>query len=385
MGLFEKIFRPVKSAVDGYFKTLTAYTPAWTSWDGKLYESELVRAAIDTRARHISKLTIQIEGSAKPALQTRLRQGPNQWQTWSQWLYRLSTILDMQNTAFIVPVYDGGLIAGFYPILPSRCELVSVHGDIGIRYKFKTGDMALAMLSETGIMTKFQYEDDFFGSGNSALNQTMQLLHIQNQGIEEAVKNSATYRFMARLNNFAKDEDIAKERKRFTRENLAKEGGGMLLFPNTYSDIKQITTTPYTVDTDEMEFIRSNVFNYFGVNADVVQNKALGDSLDAFFNGAIEPFMIQLSDVMTRLIFTQRERASGARFTATANRLQYMSVDKKISLAKEMGDRGILMIDEIRELLNYPSMPDGSGQRAPIRGEYYFVGEERERGSEDDE
>lgn len=386
MGLLDLIFKPFRGKAGGFFKTLTAYSPAWTSWGGRLYESELVRAAIDVRARHISKLKAELVGSAQPRLQTRLRQGPNEWQTWSQWMYRLSTILDMQNTAFIVPVFDDGAqVVGYYPILPSRCELVTVSDEIGVRYQFSSGDWAMAMLNEVGIMTKFQYSDDFFGSSNQALNTTMQLLHIQSQGVENAVKNSATYRFMARLNNFSRHEDIAQERKRFTRENLVGDGGGILLFPNTYTDVKQIETKPYTIAAAEMEYIRSNVYNYFGVNADVIQNKALGDQLDAFFNGAIEPFAIQLSEVMSKLIFTERERSAGARFLATANRIQYMSVDKKISMAKEMGDRGMLMIDEVRELLNYPPLPNGQGQKATIRGEYYFVGEKKEKEKETEE
>ena len=88
------------------FQTLTAYTPVFTSWSGQIYESELVRSAIHARATHISKLSVQVQGSAKPKLQTKLKTGPNEWQTWGQFLYRLSTILDVQNTAFLVPVQD---------------------------------------------------------------------------------------------------------------------------------------------------------------------------------------------------------------------------------------------------------------------------------------
>ena len=112
MGLFDKIFRPEKAKqseralreAQGYFAALTAYRPAFTSWDGAIYEHDLVRSAIDARARHISKLKVELVGSANPKLQTKLKAGPNQWQTWSQFLYRTSTILDATNTCVIVPV-----------------------------------------------------------------------------------------------------------------------------------------------------------------------------------------------------------------------------------------------------------------------------------------
>ena len=370
MGLFEKIFRhpnPTKAS-DGFFETLTAYTPIFTSWGGCVYESELVRAAIHAKATHISKLAVTVQGSAKPKLQTKLKTGPNEWQTWGQFLYRLSTILDVQNTAFIVPVQDYfGEPSGMYPILPSLCEIISVGGEPWLRYQFQNGNCAAVEFENCGIMTKFQYSDDFFGETNAALTPTMELINIQNQGIAEGVKSSATFRFMARVNNFTKPEDLAKERKRFTRENLQGEGG-VLLFPNTYSDIQQIKSNPFVVDANQMNAIKENVYDYFGINTDILQNKAYGDAWSAFYEGSIEPFAVQFSDVATRMFFTERERASGSFLMATANRLQYMSNADKLEVSSQMVDRGIMSINEAREIWNLP--PIDGGDTHLIRGEY---------------
>lgn len=379
MGLFDQIFRPNKErdavARAGHtFQTLTTYRPHFTTWSGAIYESDLVRAAIDARARHISKLKVETIGTAKPSLQAHLRQGPNQWQTWSQFLYRTSTILDIYTTAVIVPVKDEFMqTTGYYTVLPRKCDVVEYEDEPWLRYEFRRGELAAVRMDECAILTRFQHKSDFFGGGNHALDETMKLVHIQNEGIKEAVKSSATYRFMATLNNFSTAEDLAKERKRFTQENLAKDAesdGGLLLFPNTYANVKQIDSKPYTVDSDQMQLIRTNVANYFGVNEKVMENTATADELDAFFNGAIEPFAIQFSEAMTKAMFTERERAQGSYLLANANRLQYMSVTQKVQMAKELGDRGAIMIDEIRELFNYPPLPDGAGQVAPIRGEY---------------
>ncbi|MCI9402203.1 MAG: phage portal protein [Oscillospiraceae bacterium] len=383
MGLFDSIFRPKKDkeaqqalqSAEGFFRTFTGYRPVFTNWKGSIYESELVRAAIEARARHISKLKVDIRGTARPDLQAKLRLGPNQWQTWSQFLARTSTILDVNNTAFIVPVMDEYLVTtGFYTVLPSRCEVVEYKGEPWLRYTFSSGQRAAVELRRCAIMTKYQYDDDFFGSSNAPLDETMQLIHIQNQGIEESAKNSATYRFSARVSNFSTADDLSRERLRFSAENLSADAksGGILLFPNTYSDIKQLTYSPYTPDADQMRMIRENVADYFGVNDKVMRNEATGDDLDAFFNGAIEVFAIQFSEVMTKAAFTERERALGSEFLATANRLQYMTTSAKVSMAQQLGDRGALLIDEIRELFNYPPLPDGSGQKAPIRGEYSY-------------
>ena len=381
MSLLDKIFRPdeAKKAeqalneAKAYFQTLTAYAPVFTNWSGAIYESEIVRASIDARARHISKLKVETNGTANKSLQAKLRLGPNQWQTWSQFLYRTSTILDVNNTAFIAPVFDEHMaVTGIIPILPSSCTLVEYKDEIWLRYQFASGQYAAVEFNKCAVLTKHQYRSDFFGDPNGALRETMQLIHIQNQGVEEGVKNAATFRFMAQLNNFSNAEDLAKERARFTEANLStkSEAGGFLLFPSTYKDIKQIDVRPYAADADQMSQIRENVYNYFGVSEDVLQNKAKAEDLEGFFDGCIEPFAIQLSEALTKMLFTERERASGTSVIVNANRLQYMSTSQKVQMAKELGDRGAMLIDEIRELFNYAPLPDGAGQVAPIRGEY---------------
>ena len=376
MGLFDWIFKkPTVQAAyrdDGYFKTLTAYQPHFTTWQGEIYESALVRAAIDARARNISKLKVEIKGAAQPTLQTKLKLKPNNWQTWSQFLYRASTILDMHNTVCIVPVYDKLMnVDGYTPVLPKRCDIMQYNGVPFLRYEFRDGLKAAVPLKECAIITKFQYRSDFFGENNHALDPTMKLVHLNDQSVEEAVKNGATYRFMARVDNFSKVNDLKNERLRFNEANFKaeQENGGLLLFPNTYKDIKQIDQTAYTVPKEELEEIRTTVYNYFGVNEAILQSKATGDSWAAFYESVIEPFAIQFSETMTNAMFTDREQAFGSLLMATSNRLQYMTAQEKLNVSAQLADRGILSQNEIREIWNLP--PIEGGDVHIIRGEYY--------------
>lgn len=392
MGLFDKIFRPDRAKESeralnearGLFQTLTAYAPVFTSWGGAIYESEMVRSAIDARARHISKLKIEVVGTANRPLQAKLSLGMNQFQTNSQFLYRLSTILDINNTAFVVPVFDERMvITGYYPVLPANCEIIDFKGEPWLRYKFRNGEIAAVEFEKCAVMTKHQYSRDFFGDSNHALDETMKLIHVQNQGIEEAVKNTSTFRFMAQLDNFAKPADLSKERERFTRENLSSdsEAGGFLLFPNTYKDIRQIDVKPYTVDAEQMQQIRTNIYNYFGVNEGILQNSAFGDAWSAFYEGAVEPFAIQFSEAMTKAVFSERERAQGSYVIATSNRLQYMSNQDKLNVSSQLLDRGVFSLNEVREIWNLGPV-EGGDQRI-IRGEYYNVSEKMEGDTDD--
>lgn len=376
MGLFDVFFknRPKeKGQYNGAFKMLNGYTPHFTSYYGSIYESQLIRAAINVRATHTAKLKVETFGAARPALQNKLKHGPNQFQTWYQFMYRLSTILDIHNTAFICPVYDEyGEPSGIVCPLPNSCDIVSFNNVPYLRYSFSNGQKAAIELDYCGIMTKFQYKDDFFGESNHALYPTIDLIHIQNQGIQEGVKSAATYRFWAQVNNFTKADDLAKERQRFTEENFARDSkaGGLLLFPNTYTNINQVKADPWIISAEEEKIIKANVFDYFNVNEELLQSSVYGDKWVAAYEGICEPFAIQFSEVVTKMLFTFREQSQGNYVMASANRLQYMSNKEKLEVSSQLADRGILNRDEVREIWNLAPLPDGEGQAYIIRGEY---------------
>lgn len=381
MGLFDKLFpKETKPQEESWhrhsdtFRLLTAYEPIFHDYYGSIYESELVRSAIESKARHISKLKVELQGSAQPSLKAKIKHQPNEWMTWPQFLARCSTILDCTNNLFILPVQNKYFeTIGFFPVLPEKVKLVEYKDKLWVRYTFRNNKTGAVEFDRCAYLNKHQYKSDFFGANNHALNRTMDMISIQDQAVKEAVKNSATYRFIASVSNFTSPEDLKDERERFTRENLSGENGGLLLFPNTYTNVKQIEATPYTIDPKNSEIVKNNIYNYFGTNENIMQGKATSDELDAFFNSAVEPFAIALSEAMSHAIYTELERSYGNHVYVNANRLQYMSQTAKVQVARDLGDRGILTINEIRELFNYAPLPNGDV--AYIRGEYKQVEE----------
>ena len=386
MGLLEKLFPGKTAAVKQaatYFEALN-YKPVFHDWRGAIYEQEQVRAAIDALARHTSKLAFTIHGSAKPMLQTKLKHGPSEYQTWSQFLYQSRTIFEVDTTLFIVPVFDKyGEITGIFPVTPRKAEVQEVRGKLYLKYTFNNRQVAAIEMENCAVLTRFQYNKEFFGGGNSALEDTLGLIHLQNQGIKEGIKNSASFRFMAQHKRALDPEDLEREQERFVEKHLTGKSG-LLLFPSEYTDLKQIDSKPFVIDADQKKLIDANINNYFGVNEDIMQNRATGDKWSAFYEGAIEPFSIQLSETLTRMLFTYREQSSGANVMFTSNRMQYMSNADKLNVSSQLADRGIMNRDEIREIWNLPPIPDGTGSAYIIRGEYYDASEKVNEGGPDD-
>ena len=139
MGMFEKIFgrreqpKALKNAQ--IFKMLEGYTPAWTTWRGSIYESELIRASLDAWGRHAGKLKVNLKGSALPELQNRLKVRPNAFQEWSKFQYQTATILGVRNNAFLVKTRAADdTPTGIINIVPESWELVEYQGEPWIRF-----------------------------------------------------------------------------------------------------------------------------------------------------------------------------------------------------------------------------------------------------------
>lgn len=371
MSAFEKLFgKWVKPRqVNQFFSMLDGYSPVFTSYDGGVYEMELTRACIHTFATHCSKLLPTVSGPDKRGLKAMLDSKPNPFMTSAQFIYKVATIYETRNTCYIVPILDKfDKLAGYYPANPQQTEIIDVGGEPWLRFKFNTGEYAAIELDRCGIVSKYLYKSDIKGESNEALNPTLQLLNVQNQGIAEGIKNSASFRFMATVSNFSKGKDLAKERQNWVDENLGSGSGGLALFPNTYSNIQQIQSTAKIVDPEQMTLIQTRVLNYFGSNEDVLQNKTVGDAWSAYYEGKIEPFAIQLSQAMTCMTFNHNEMARGNAIVWSANRLQYMTNADKLQVSSQMFDRGVLSLNDIMDIWNLPHVEDGD--KRYIRKEY---------------
>lgn len=365
----EKEIKKANELISEYFGMINGYTPSFTTFEGSLYEMDLTRSVIHSFATHVSKLNMEVQGSANINLKKRLKYKANDITDTSKYLYRLATILQVTNNAIIIPTYDEltGKINGYYPIIADGAKLVEYENELYLIYNFLNKKHARP-LSEVGIMNQFQFKDELFGDNNKALNPTLNLLHKQEQGIVEAIKNGASIRFMGQLASVLRDDDIEAERLNFAKRNFGTNDTGLLLFDNKYKEVKQVTSTPYTIDDKQIQQIKDSVYTHFGTNDKILQNKFNSQEWAAYYEGKLEPFAIQASLVHTNMTFTDRELANGNEVMLTANRMQYLSPTEKLQIVTQLLDRGMLTPNEGREIYNMTPIEDGD--KYYIRKEY---------------
>lgn len=361
--------KKLEQALQNYFAVISTYQPVYSTYAGGVYEMELTRAAIHCFATHASKLRPEVIGGAAPSLGRVLQFKPNPLMDTKKYLYRLATAYMTDNNAIIAPLIEFDEIKGFYPLVVGKVQLVEYGGVTYVRYDMGGGEHFAVELEKCGILNQFQYTSELWGESNLCLRPTMELIEAQNQGIINGIKNSAIIRFIAKLANSLKSKDIKSEQERLKEINLGvANSAGIFLIDQKYEDVKQIDSKPYIINPSQVEYIKQNVFNYFGTNEHILQNCFTPDEWNAYYEGKIEPFALEMGLVHTNMTFTEREKAFGNQIFFSSNRLQYASISDKINYVVQMGDRGRTSINEDREVFNLPPVEDGD--RHFIRGEY---------------
>ena len=194
------------------------------------------------------------------------------------------------------------------------------------------------------------------------------MLKAQEEAQKQSINDSAQIRFIGQLQGQVREEDMFEKRDRFYENNLSENNEtSLMLYDNTFTSIEQLKAQNWTIPSDEMERIENNVFDYFGTNRRILQNNYDENAWDAFYEGCIEPFALMLGEALSQSTFTMRERPAN-RIMFSSNRLEYAAASSKRNINKDMCDRGIMTLNEAREILQLPPIDDGDV--FILRGEY---------------
>ena len=372
------------------FNLLTGYQSIFTSFNGGLYEMALTRSCIDKIASQCSKLHPVIgDKRTYSNINTILQTKPNSLMTTQQFLYRLVTILMVENNAYIVPIFDSPLnmnIVGFYPARADGSKIVEYDGQKYLKYKINN-DYYVIEYDYVGVLRRYYYKKDHTGENNMPLKSTIDLIDVQEQGIKSGIKNGAMIRFLAKLGIVQNSDSIKAEQKRLKDEQLSMENsGGVLIFDNKYSDVKQVDSKPFIVDKDQMQLIKQNVFDYFHMSEEILQNTASEDQWNLFYEDVIEPIAIQISQVLTNMIIKEKDIKAGINIVLESTKLQFVSNNTKLQVSQQLFDRGILTTDQVMDIWNLPRIGEANGgDKRYIRKEYTEVNNlDKEENNESD-
>jgi len=374
MSLFEKIFGTNKSKVVGQqFELLNnTFGAVFTSFNGKIYDSPEIRSCVDAIARNVAKQSpkhIRTKGEKYESLKddeiTRIvSQQPNELMNAYDFYYALVSELELNNNAFAYIQRDeNGKLTGLYPIRAGMYELVEYRGNVYIQFQFGSGKTYTASVRDDVIhLKRFFCENDVLGGSNQPIKKVMALKNVINEGIENAIKTTQGVKGILKTEKtMLRPEDIKATRDKFVADFISNNDGSGIAGLDATTSFTPVSITPQTASDGQINAVSTEVMNYFGVNQAIISSKYNEEEWIAFYESVVEPIVDMLSMEMTNKIFTLDERRRGNKIVFEENRMNYVSSQRKISVAKEL--QNYLSINEVRKMFGFDPVDDPMGDK----------------------
>lgn len=347
------------------FEMLTGGFKSLSQFSGDAYSNDVYRSAVDTIARHIAKLSGKHVNNTKDfnnyKINRILQNRPNPYMSGYDFLYKVATQYYLYNNAFIlVQKDDKGNLKSLYPLTPSSVEyVVDGAGEMYLKFLFNDGEIVHFHISEIAVLRRHFNSNELLGDNNDAIMNTLQLAYTQNEGMTEAIKNSAQIRGILKYNQALSPSKLKQAKEEFTNNYLSMANNGGVVPLDTSMDYQQLNISDVQIDTSQIKVIKQKIYEYLGINEAIVTGSYDENTWQAFFESVIEPFAIQLSSELTEKIFTEREQSFSNRIIYESSKLQYASNQSKSTIIKELLPLGLLTINEARDLMNLPHVDDG--------------------------
>lgn len=372
--LFQKMFGSKKPepANSKMFELVSSSNNSFYPWNGKLFDNDIVRSCIRPKANAVGKLNAKhIRGYGEdmkinpdPYIRAVFQQ-PNPYMSMQDFLTKMTFQREINHNAFaFIKRDDFGYPLEIYPIPYSVVELKEVGGELWVKFMFWTGKYMAIPYTDIIHLRKDFNNDDFFGEkGTLAIKNIMEVISTTDQGIINAVKNSAIVKWIMMFKSILQPKDKELAVKDFTENYLAIEKASGVAVSDPRYELKQVEEKNYVPNAFQMDKSIQRLYSYFGVNDAIVQNKYKEDEWNAFYESEIEPIIIQLSNAFTRAFFTAREKGLGNKIIFEASNLAYASMKTKLNLM-QMVDRGAMTPNEWRRIMNMGPVEGGD---KPIR------------------
>lgn len=377
MGLFKrkkKLVAPVNYDAKVFHSTLDLFQ----DFGDNINMSDVVKICIDRIATHSAKLkpryvktqddkTVQ---EKKGNLSYLLRFQPNYLMSPYDFIYRVVTLLYLNNNAFIYPLYDENTyeLKELWPLKPTAVEVLK--DESGAKYlRFYFSDKKGFTLPYESVihLRRFYGVNDVFGgsgaiSDHSALLKTIKINDSVLQGLDNAIKTSFQIKGLLKINGILSEKDKAAQKKEFddALKEATSEGGSAIVPVDLKSDYVPLSTEPKLVDSTTLTFLQKKIISYFGVSDAIFDNKYNENEYNAFYEGVIEGIAIAFSEAFSKALLTRGELENGEQIIFYSERLQYASWNTKVQAIEKLMGLGILSLNESRALLGFEPIEGGS-------------------------
>lgn len=366
-----------------------------------LYESDVIGSIANCIASNLGKLTPQVIRRDAAGLTIKddylakllsLRWSPEI--TPFDGLYKMASDLVYKSNAFAVVFYntDFTRVQSIVPVTVKSFRIWEEENNIFFRFVWDYNGEEYTLPYQSVIHLKARYDRKrFIGtSPESQLKTTLELLDTTGESLRNAVNNSANLKGYLKYNNFADDDELKQKVREFQEAYMSAANDGGIAGLDNSMEFHEITQHTNAIPVTQSAFLRENLYRYYNVNEKILNSTYNESEWNAFYEAVIEPIALQLSLEFTYKLLSERERGFGNKIIFTANRLQYATLQTRVNLGSQLFDRGIITINEYRELMYYEPIEDGDVRMVSLNyvkadeQSIYQIGEDAAAGSGED-
>lgn len=371
MGLFNRKQKNVST--EAVYKMITDRGNGFYAWNGKLYQSDIVRACIKPRTKAIGKLiakhvreTITESGKKidiNPVPYIRfLLEEPNEYMSGQMMLEKVANQLALNNNAFILILRDSfDHPVGLYPIPCASVEAkYDESGTLKLKFYMMNGKIMTFPYSEIIHIRDDFFNNDIFGDNPAeALTQVMNVVGTIDQGIINAIKNGGVIRWLLKYMSALRPEDLKRNAQEFADNYLSMSSNSLgVAATDSKAEAIQIQPHDYVPNAAQTDRQTKRIYDFFNTNEKIINSTYTEDEWIAYYESVIEPIAEQLSNEFTRKLFTRKERSFGNKIIFESSNLTYASMATKLQLVQYV-DRGVMTPNEVRYYLNLAPIDGG--------------------------
>lgn len=369
MGLLDRFKQKNKAVTVTKYEMITENGNGFFAWNGNIYQSDVIRAAIRPKARAIGKAVGKHIRNGADGLKVNpdvymkfLLEEPNPYMTGQMMQEKLITQLELNNNAFAYISRDfNGYPTEIYPITASSTEaLKNDSGELFLRFTLKTGKTVTFRYTDIIHLRKDFNDNEIFGdSPMTSLAPLMEIISTTDQGIVKAIKNSNVIKWLLKFNQVLRPEDMKREVKDFITSfmNVDSETVGAAGTDSKF-DAVQVKPEDYVPNEKQMENSVKRVYAFFNTNDKIIHGDYTENGWISYYESVIEPEVVQLSGEYTRKLFSRRERGFGNKIVFESSNLAFASMATKLALV-QLVDRGAMNPNELREVFHYAPVEGG--------------------------
>lgn len=337
-------------------------------------DNELINAIADRIATQVSKLTPQVirkntDGVVikNDRLSKMLELRPCEECNTSDWLYTIAHNAVTSGNGFAVLYYNADFteIERIIPVTCSSFEIFEAEDMLLFRFRWAYNGKEYTIPYQVVIHLRERLTTNRFVGDNAYddVRSSIEMLNTTYDGVRNVVNNSAQLRGYLKFNNFIDDDELKQKIKEFQEAYMnAQNEGGIAGIGNEW-EFKELSQQPKQIPTSQLNFFKGNIREYFGVSEKIINGEYNEAEWNAFYESKIEPIAMRLSMEFTYKVFTERERGFGNRIKFVADRLQYATATARMSIAKDLFDRGAITLNRMLEIMDEPTL----GEEGEIR------------------